>query len=97
MISTPFPEKYTFFGEKQAEQLTNDTIDICIELNAKHMRITQFCMMRGPMPFYDQFKGIIKALTQRHDSLVDLVYFDVPEDKWMDLKTLFESYNVADK
>ena len=92
LILTPFPEKFTFFGEEQAYKLTNAVIDECIVLGVKSLRVTQYCMMRGVMPFYDQFKGVLKAFTERKDSTVELVYFDIPETKAYELNKLFSSY-----
>ncbi|MDX2196099.1 MAG: hypothetical protein NW207_06750 [Cytophagales bacterium] len=93
---TPFVEKYSFFGKEQAQKLTYDVIEECKFLGAESLRITQFCMMRGHMPFYDQFKGIIQALITMKDSPLRLVYFDVPDAKFYELNTLFKSYEDLD-
>ena len=92
LILSPFVERYTFFGKEQAEDLTNDVIEECKFLGAETLRITQFTMMRGNMPFYDQFKGILDALTTSEDSPLKLVYFDVPDKNFYELETLFQSY-----
>ena len=93
LILSPFVDRFTFFGEEQAQILTNGVIDICKERNIKSLRITQFCMLRSDvMPAYLQFKGIINALTQRKDSSLTTVFFDVPEDHFYDLKILFGTY-----
>lgn len=95
LIVSPFVERYTYFGEEQAEQLTNEVIDICKKLDLNSLRITQFCMLRhDTMPIYPQFKGILKALTSRLDSNVSVVFFDIPEDHFYELKILFESYQT---
>lgn len=92
MILSPFVERYTFFGEEQAKDLTLGVVDICNNLGAKSLRITQFCMMRSEMPFFPQFKGILNALLERPDSSLDLVYFDVPEKYFYELNILFKTY-----
>lgn len=92
LILTPFVEKYTFFGKEQAEKLTDEVIEECKFLGAESLRITQFTMMRGNMPFFDQFKGIIEALIVDRDSTLNLVYFDVPEKYFYELTQLFKSY-----
>jgi hypothetical protein len=92
LMLSPFVERYTFFGEEQAEKFTNDVIDQCISRNLHSLRITQFCMMRTEMPYFPQFKGILKALTEREDSTLNIVYFDIPEDQFYEMKTLFNSY-----
>lgn len=92
LILSPFVERHTFFGKEQAEKLTNDVIEECKFLGAETLRITQFTMMRGHMPFYDQFKGIVEALITRRDSPLRLVYFDVPDKYFYELSTLFQSY-----
>jgi hypothetical protein len=82
LILSPFTDRFTFFGEEQAE-----------EKNIHSLRITQFCMLRSDvMPAYLQFKGIIKALTERTDSSLKTVFFDIPEDHFYDLKILFGTY-----
>ncbi len=96
LILSPFVERHTFFGKEQAEKLTNEVIEECIFLGAESLRITQFTMMRGHMPFYDQFKGIIEALITRRDSTLKLVYFDVPDKYFYELSTLFKSYENPD-
>lgn len=92
LILSPFVERHTFFGKEQAEKLTNEVIEECKFLGAESLRITQFTMMRGHMPFYDQFKGIIEALITRRDSSLKLVYFDIPDKFFYELSTLFKSY-----
>lgn len=93
LILSPFTDRLTFFGEEQAEALTNGVIDICKEKNISSLRITQFCMLRSDiMPAYLQFKGILNALTGRKDSSLKTVFFDVPEDHFYDLKILFGTY-----
>ena len=92
LMLSPFVERYTFFGEEQSMELTNAVLDECDELNLKSLRITQFCMMRGAMPFYDQFKGILKAISARPNATVNVVYFDVPEKNFDRLDVLFTSY-----
>lgn len=92
LILSPFVERHTFFGKDQAKKLTDEVIEECIFLGAESLRITQFTMMRGHMPFYDQFKGILEALTTRPDSTLKLVYFDVPDKYFYELSTLFKSY-----
>lgn len=94
LILSPFVDRFTYFGEEQAERLTDVVIDKCIRLGVKNLRITQFCMMRGEMPYFPQFKGIIKALTERTDSSVELVYFDVPEKYFYELTILFKTYSI---
>jgi hypothetical protein len=94
LILSPFVDRFTYFGEEQSEKLTNVVIDKCIELQVKSLRITQFCMMRGEMPYFPQFKGIINALTERDDSSVELVYFDVPEKFFYELTILFKTYSI---
>jgi len=92
LILSPFVERHTFFGKEQAEKLTHEVIEECVFLGAESLRITQFTMMRGHMPFYDQFKGIIEALITSKDSTLKLVYFDVPDKYFYELSTLFNSY-----
>lgn len=93
LIVSPFVDRFTFFGEEQAEALTNGVINICKERNIQSLRITQFCMLRSDvMPAYLQFKGIIKAITERKDSTLKTVFFDVPEDHFYDLKILFKTF-----
>lgn len=92
LILSPFVERYTFFGKEQAFKLTADVIEECKYLGCEHLRITQFTMMRGHMPFYDQFKGIIEALISVKDSPVKLVYFDVPDKTFFEVSTLLKSY-----
>lgn len=92
LMLSPFVERYTFFGEEQSEALTNAVLDECDELKLESLRITQFCMMRGAMPFYDQFKGILKAISERPKSYLKTVYFDVPEKNFDRLDVLFSSY-----
>jgi len=92
LILSPFVERYTFFGEEQARDLTIGVIDICNNLGAESLRITQFCMMRSEMPFFPQFKGILNALIGRPDSSLHLVYFDVPEKYFYELNILFKTY-----
>lgn len=97
LILSPFVDRFTFFGEEQAETLTNGVIDICKEKNIKSLRITQFCMLRSDvMPAYLQFKGIIKALTERNDSSLKTVFFDIPEDHFYDLKILFGTFETKE-
>lgn len=97
LILNPLVERNTFFGKKEAEKLTNDVIDLCIQLNVKTLRITQFCLMLRDLPFFDQFKGILDAFSTRHDSTVKLVYFDVPEKYFYQLRILFNSYEKSVK
>ena len=98
LILSPFVERYTFFGKEQARKLTEDVIDECKFLGAESLRITQFTMMRGNMPFFDQFKGIIEALTTDRESPLKLVYFDVPDKYFYEVSTLFNSYEeLGDK
>ncbi len=93
LLLSPFVERFTFFGHDEAAKLTNDVIDICIQLNAAKLRITQFCMMRHEsMPIFHQFKGIIETFIKRKDSTIKLVYFDIPEKFSYELNTLFKSY-----
>ncbi|TAG52321.1 MAG: hypothetical protein EAZ27_12435 [Cytophagales bacterium] len=92
LILTPFVERYTFFGKDQAAKLTEDVIDECTFLGCDTLRITQFAMMRGHMPFYDQFKGIVETLLTDKESPITLVYFDVPEKNYDEVCTLFNSY-----
>jgi hypothetical protein len=92
LILSPFVERYTFFGKDQAFKLTVDVIDECKILGCESLRITQFTMMRGHMPFYDQFKGIIEALLTVKDSAVKLVYFDIPDKNFFEVSTLLKSY-----
>lgn len=92
LILSPFVERHTFFGKDQANKLTKDVLEECKFLGVESLRITQFCMMRGYMPFYDQFKGIIEALLENKDSALKLVYFDVPDKNFFELERLFESY-----
>ncbi len=92
LMLSPFVERYTFFGEEQAEKFTNEVIDASITHNLNSLRITQFCLMRSEMPFFPQFKGILKALTERDDSTLEIVYFDIPEDHFYELQILFNSY-----
>ncbi|MFN8436518.1 MAG: hypothetical protein U0V72_02675 [Cytophagales bacterium] len=93
LILSPFVDRFTFFGEEQAEALTNGVIEICKDKNISSLRITQFCMLRSDvMPAYLQFKGIIKALTERKDSTLKRVFFDIPEDHFYDLKILFKTF-----
>ncbi|MDX2188539.1 MAG: hypothetical protein SFY32_01635 [Bacteroidota bacterium] len=95
LILSPFVERHTFFGKNEAKKLTEDVVEECKFLGVQSLRITQFCMMRGHMPFYDQFKGIIEALVERVDSPLETVYFDVPEKNFDDLKILFKNYETA--
>ncbi|MFN0049762.1 MAG: hypothetical protein ACKVOU_11625 [Cytophagales bacterium] len=95
LILSPFVERHTFFGKDQAEKLTNEVIEECIFLGAESLRITQFTMMRGHMPFYDQFKGILDALLKNRESPLKLVYFDVPDKYFYELSTLFKSYQTV--
>lgn len=92
LILSPFVERYTFFGKDQAFKLTADVIETCQNLDCEHLRITQFTMMRGHMPFYDQFKGIIEAVISIKDSPLKLVYFDVPDKTFFEVSTLLQSY-----
>jgi hypothetical protein len=92
LILSPFVERHTFFGKDQAYKLTIDVMDECNFLGAESLRITQFTMMRGNMPFFDQCKGIIEALSSRLDLSLKLVYFDVPDKYFYELTTLFGSY-----
>ena len=92
LILNPLIERHTFFGKKEANRLTNDVIDLCIQLNIHSLRITQFCLMQSELPFYDQFKGILDAFSTRYDSPVKVVYFDVPEKNFYQLKILFRTY-----
>jgi len=94
LILTPFVERYTYFGEEQAEIFTHEVIDICNELHAKSLRITQFCMLRSDnMPVYPQFKGILNAFLKRKDeALLEIIFFDVPQDHFYDLEILFKTY-----
>lgn len=92
LILSPFVERYTFFGKEQAAKLTADVIDECQFLSCDSLRITQFAMMRGHMPFFDQFKGIIETLFTDKESPITLVYFDVPEKSFDEVCTLFTSY-----
>ncbi|MBC7387634.1 MAG: hypothetical protein H7329_00345 [Opitutaceae bacterium] len=94
LILSPFVDRFTYFGEEQADRLTDQVIDKCIDLKVSKLRITQFCMMRSEMPYFPQFKGIIKALTTRDDSSVKLVYFDVPEKYFYELTILFKTYSI---
>jgi len=94
LILSPFVDRFTYFGEEQAERLTDVVVSKCIELGVKKLRITQFCMMRGEMPYFPQFKGILKALTSRADSSVDLVYFDVPEKFFYELTILLKTSSI---
>jgi len=96
LLLSPFVERFTFFGNNEASQLTNDVIDIAKGLGVKSLRITQFCMMRHEsMPIFDQFKGIIETFIKRADSSVKLVYFDVPEKFLYELNILFKSFETA--
>lgn len=97
LILSPFPEKLTYFGEKQAEELTSAVLEVCEELNVKTFRITQFCMMRGVMPYFDQFKGIINALDSSRNHTVKMVYFDIPDKEIYSLNILFKSYQESEK
>ncbi len=92
LILTPFVERYTFFGKEQAAKLTADVIDECQFLGCDSLRITQFAMMRGHMPFFDQFKGIVETLFTDKESPITIVYFDVPEKSFDEVCTLFTSY-----
>ncbi len=93
LMLSPFVERFTFFGEDQARDLTNDVIDECKKIDVKSLRITQFCMMRHEtMPIFPQFKGIIKALTSRKDSSLKIVFFDVPDKDFYEIQTLIRSY-----
>ncbi|TAF74595.1 MAG: hypothetical protein EAZ53_08075 [Bacteroidetes bacterium] len=92
LILSPFVERHTFFGKEQAAKLTADVIDECQFLGCDSLRITQFAMMRGQMPFYDQFKGILETLYTDKESPITLVYFDVPEKFFDEVCTLFGSY-----
>jgi hypothetical protein len=94
LIISPFVDRFTYFGEEQAERLTDVVIDKCIELGVSKLRVTQFCMMRSEMPYFPQFKGIIKALTSRNDSSVDVVFFDVPEKYFYELTILLKTYSI---
>ena len=97
LIISPFVDRFTYFGEEQAERLTDVVIDKCIQLGVSRLRITQFCMMRGEMPYFPQFKGIIKALTERKDSSVDVVFFDVPEKYFYELTILLKTYSIDEQ
>ena len=92
LILNPLIERNTFFGKDEANQLTNDVIDLCIQLQITSLRITQFCLMQSQLPFYDQFKGILDAFAARHDSPITRVYFDVPDKNFYQLSTLFKTY-----
>jgi|GEM_PF-1060119 hypothetical protein len=92
LILNPLIERHTFFGKKEANRLTNDVIDLCIRLDVKRLRITQFCLMQSELPFYDQFKGILDAFSTRFDSTVKVVYFDVPDKNFYQLRILFQTY-----
>ncbi|MES2730965.1 MAG: hypothetical protein V4714_04425 [Bacteroidota bacterium] len=92
LILNPLIERNTFFGKKEANKLTNDVIDLCIRLNIKTLRITQFCLMQSELPFYDQMKGILDAFSTRTDSTIQVVYFDVPDKNFYQLKILFKTY-----
>ncbi|MFQ3576607.1 MAG: hypothetical protein SNJ77_09245 [Cytophagales bacterium] len=94
LVLSPFVERFTYFGEEQAEVFTNEVIDICNSLNASSLRITQFCMLRSDnMPVYPQFKGILNALKNReNESTLKVVFFDVPHDHFYDLEILFGSF-----
>lgn len=95
LLLSPFVERFSFFGQKEASQLTNDVIDICKKLNVASLRITQFCMMRHEsMPIFDQFKGILNTFISRKDSPIKSVYFDVPDKFFYELNILFKSYQT---
>ena len=98
LLVCPLVERFRYFGKQQAYNLTNEVIDIAQNLGATSLRITQFCLMLSDyLPFYDQFKGILDALTSRVDNTIQELYFDVPEEHSYDLNKLFMSYEKAER
>ena len=92
LILNPLIERHTFFGKTEANRLTNDVIDLCNRLEVKTLRITQFCLMQSELPYYDQFKGILDAFSTRFDSSIKVVYFDVRDKNFYQLRILFKTY-----